>query len=255
MPTMEPKGIQSVEIASQLLDALETARLPLSLTDLGSRAGLSPSKARNYLVSLMRVGLVQQDPASGRYDLGPATLRLGLAALGRIDVLQIAFDEMKRRQTEIGETLFLAVWGNKGPAIVRWLEGERQTTVEVRTGSVLPVTRSATGWAFLAYMPETATAPVVAAERAEEPVPKAKLAARLRAVRKHGLSIIDGDLLPGIAGLCAPILDHEERIRAAVTAIGRRGALDVGYDGPLASSLRALRAAVERQIGVTPPPA
>ena len=246
----EPTGIQSIEIGARLLDCLHQANGPLALSDIAQRADLSPSKARNYLVSLVRTELVQQDPVTGHYDLGAGALRLGLTALGRIEPLEIAYEEMRRLQPSTPCTLFLAVWGNKGPVIVRWLEGRDQITVEVRTGSVLPATRSATGWTFLTYLPTVATAPIVAMERKEVPVSDNDLEARLTTVRSHKMGRIDGDLLPGIAGLSVPIRDHEGRLRTVATAIGRREAIDIRYDGALAAQLRELRQTVERRLGV-----
>jgi hypothetical protein len=55
------------------------------LKDLAAAAGMSAAKAHRYLVSFQRLGLVTQDPRSTRYDLGPAALQLGLAALARLD--------------------------------------------------------------------------------------------------------------------------------------------------------------------------
>ena len=246
---MELKGIQSIEVGYRLLEALEVSRTPMALTDLSGRAGLSPSKARNYLVSLKRVQLVQQDAATGLYALGPAALRLGLVALAQIQPLEIAYAEMKNRQGRIRATQFLSVWGNKGPVIVRWLEGEDQITVEVRTGSVLPATRSATGIAFLAHLPDPVAAPVVAAELETQPRPVREVEADIERVSRHGLARIDGGLLPGIAGLAVPITDHEGRIRAVVTGIGRRGVIDIGYNGDLARELRSIRSATEERIG------
>jgi len=251
-PTIEKTaqtGIQSVEIGARLLGCLQQAAEPLALGEIAKRADMTSSKARNYLVSLLRTELVRQDPVTGRYDLGMAALRLGLTALGRIEPLEIAFEELRRLQPVTPATLFLSVWGNKGPVIVRWLEGREQITVEVRTGSVLPATRSATGWTFLAYLPTSVTEAVVAAERAEVPVSKAKLKTRCDEVKRQGLGRIDGDLLAGIAGLAVPIRDHEGRLRAVGTAIGRRGVIDVSYDGQIADRLCGFRDKVERQIG------
>lgn len=245
----ERTGIQSVEIGARLLDCLQQAPGPLGLSDIAKRADLSPSKARNYLVSLVRAELVQQDAATARYDLGAGALRLGLTALGRIEPLDIAFEEMRRLQPSIPATLFLSVWGNKGPVIVRWLEGREQITVEVRTGSVLPATRSATGWTFLAYLPAAVTDAVVAAERSAVAVSDTDLEGRCWAVQRHGLGRIDGDLLPGIAGLAVPIRDHEGRVRTVVSAIGRRNSIDIRYNGRIADQLRTLKEAVERRIG------
>jgi DNA-binding IclR family transcriptional regulator len=49
------------------------------LRDLAADADMSAAKARCYLVSYQRLGLVVQDAGTTRYDLKPAALNLGLA--------------------------------------------------------------------------------------------------------------------------------------------------------------------------------
>ena len=61
-----------------MLHALETSPRPLTLSEVAKESGIATSNARFYLVSLMRVGAVTQT-AYGRYKLGPAALRIGLA--------------------------------------------------------------------------------------------------------------------------------------------------------------------------------
>ena len=80
-------GIQSIEVGSQLLVALTRASRAMALGDLARAAGMHPSKAHRYLVSLQRVGAVTQDPLTGRYELGPFALRLGLASLNRVEAV------------------------------------------------------------------------------------------------------------------------------------------------------------------------
>jgi DNA-binding IclR family transcriptional regulator len=58
------------------------------LRDLAAAAQMSAAKAHRYLVSFQRLGLVVQDSANTRYELGPATLRLGLATLSRMDAVK-----------------------------------------------------------------------------------------------------------------------------------------------------------------------
>ena len=69
-----------MEAAGGLLLALAAARRPLALKDLAERAGLSPSRAHPQLVSLARLGLVEQRTGSsdgfGR-RFGRGVLRLG----------------------------------------------------------------------------------------------------------------------------------------------------------------------------------
>ena len=96
-------GVQSVEVAARLLDVLAAASGALTLKDLAAKAQMSASKAHRYLVSLARTGLVEQD-ATGRYDLGIRALSVGLAALGRIDAVRIATDELERLSDDAGAT-------------------------------------------------------------------------------------------------------------------------------------------------------
>ena len=86
--TKSQRGIQSVEIGLRVAKVLAESPGALQLKELAARAGLSASKTHRYLVSLARVGLVQQ--VDGRYDLGGMALGFGLAALARIDVVRSA---------------------------------------------------------------------------------------------------------------------------------------------------------------------
>src|SRR3954451_16344397 len=104
----ERAGIQSVEVGFALLDVLSKAEGPLMLRDLAGAAGMSAAKAHRYLVSFQRLQLVVQDPASTRYDLGPAALKLGLASLSRLDAVKLARQRVAVLVEPIGHTLALA---------------------------------------------------------------------------------------------------------------------------------------------------
>ena len=49
--------------------------------------GTVPSEARALLPAdfPFKIDMAQQDPLTGRYELGPFAMQLGLAALGRVD--------------------------------------------------------------------------------------------------------------------------------------------------------------------------
>ena len=74
----ERRGIQSIEVGGQLLNALVKSGTPMMLKDLASEAGMPPAKAHPYLVSFAKLGLIEQNPATARYELGPLALELGL---------------------------------------------------------------------------------------------------------------------------------------------------------------------------------
>src|SRR5260221_7086999 len=64
----------------------------------------------------------------------------------------------------VDEAVLLAVWGTHGPTIVRWVEGSRPVTVNVRVGSTMPLLSSATGQVFGAFAPAALVEPVLARE-------------------------------------------------------------------------------------------
>lgn len=115
-------GIQSIEVGFRLLDVLTREPRAMMLRDLAQRAGMSPAKAHRYLVSFLRLGVVSQDPLSGRYELGGFALQLGLARLARVDGVKLARIALAELRDRLDLTVGIAVWGNQGPTMVHWME-------------------------------------------------------------------------------------------------------------------------------------
>src|SRR5580765_7584119 len=84
------RGIQSIEVGGQLLRALVHSGRPMALKDLAREADMAPAKAHPYMVSFGRLGLIEQDRASGHYLLGPLALQLGLIAMAQASPMQVA---------------------------------------------------------------------------------------------------------------------------------------------------------------------
>lgn len=249
-------GVQSVETAAGILAVMAAADGPQSLKSLAAAAGMAPAKAHRYLVSLVRGGLVEQDPASGHYALGGLALNLGLAALRRLDVVELAAAALADLCEAIDETVLLAIWGNRGPVVIRWREASHPVTVNVRVGSVMPLLRSSTGRVFLAYLPEAATETMLktelaAADESLPDVPRNVAAARSLAadVRTRGLARVRGQMLPGVAALSAPVFQHDGSLQAVLTVLGPAPAFDVAWTGANAVALTAAAQALSARLG------
>lgn len=253
----ERAGIQSVEVGFGLLGALGQARGPLMLRDLAKAAGMSAAKAHRYLVSFQRLQLVVQDAASTRYDLGPAALKLGLAALERLDAVKLARERVARLVEQIGHTLALAVWGNHGPTIVHWEESPQAVTVNLRLGDVMPLLSSATGRCFAAYAPREAIAPLLKEElaraqklgRSDVPASMAGVRALLDEVRERGMARVVDTLLPGIVGFCAPVFDADGHMALGMVALGPTGTFDPAWGGAVEAPLRQAAAQLSSDLG------
>ena len=214
------QGIQSIEVGFRLLRVLSAASRPMMLRDIAKGAGMPSAKAHRYMVSFMRIGIVEQDSVSGRYDLGSYALNLGLSGLGRLDPVRLAGPILENLCEEIHETVALAVWGNMGPTIVRWVESRRPINVNLRTGSVMPLLHSAIGLCFVSFSDSPQVAARVEAElninatttERRGPANRTELDALITEARQHGMSRAVGSVLPGVNAFCAPIFDHEGKI-------------------------------------------
>jgi len=78
----------TVRNASTLLDLLSSGPAHQQLSDLAERSSLSLPTVHRLLRSLVAAGLVEQDPASSRYSLGPELVRLSERYLDRLPLLQ-----------------------------------------------------------------------------------------------------------------------------------------------------------------------
>src|SRR3978361_911608 len=83
------RGVQSVEVGGRLLAVMASAGRALMLRDISGGAKVTPAQAHAYLVSFRKIGLVEQDRASGLYKLGPFALQLGLARLRSLDAFRL----------------------------------------------------------------------------------------------------------------------------------------------------------------------
>ena len=228
------RGIQSIEVGFRILDAIRQAGRPLPLKELAESCQLTVPNVHYYLVSFQKVGLVHQQADTGFYGLGPYALRLGLAALEQFDVFTTARPAMAELAAITGQTIFLGVWGNKGPTIVYRVEGSRsRPLLELRVGSVLPLLSSALGRNFLAHLPLVNTKDLLDQELASlkktdgaNQYTMRDVDAMRNEVLTHHMSRCRDALLPHFTSMSASIFDMLGEMKAAITVMGPVGSLD-----------------------------
>jgi DNA-binding IclR family transcriptional regulator len=243
------RGIQSVEVGGQLLLALAHHGRPMALKDLAREARMPPAKAHPYLVSFGKLGLVEQEPASGRYGLGPLALQLGLISLQQYDPVRLATALIDEVAQATGHTVAIAVWGNRGPTIVRVAEPPSPVHVSMRHGTVMSLTGTASGWLFAAHRPR---AEVLAVLEAERNSPGADFEARLAEVRERGIARAVDLSMPGVSAMAAPVFDGGRAMVLSITAIGATASFDARWEGSVASALRRVAGDLSRRLGWQP---
>lgn len=250
------RGIQSVEIGSDLLVALARHVSPMALKDLAKAAGMSTGKAHPYMVSFLKVGFVTQD-ASGCYELGPLALQLGLTRLQRLDAVKEASPLIEALAAETEQSIAVAVWGNLGPTIVRLEEPIHPLHVNLRTGTVMSMAHTATGRLFASFLPPKVVEKLIAEDIARQSgraggplqMTRTQVEEAIMETRKQGLSRTIGQPIPGINAFCAPVFDSGGHLVLGITAMGPEATFDNDWNGKVAKPLRTCAAEVSRRLG------
>ena len=252
------RGIQSIEVGMRVLHALTEQRRPLPLKDIGRLADMPPAKAHPYLVSFMHVGLVKQNPLTGHYELGPAALQMGLAALQQLDPLTEASQEAAQLAAESDLSIALAVWGQLGPTVVRLDEPRYPLHVNLRVGTVMSLFNTITGRVFAAYLPEKMVRTMLEDEHrrvvggTSPAFDSREVQALLAEIRATGMGRGMSMPQPGVNTLCAPVFDAAGQIALVMTMIGPHGLFNAEIDSPAGQLLREHADNVSRRLGYNP---
>lgn len=217
--------IQSVDRAVRILTALQGARR-MGLGELAAQLELAPSTVHGIVRTLLAHGMIAQERDSGRYRLGPATLRLGNVYLDTLELRARALpwaEDLARRTGMAVRTGVLLAGPASGDVVVVAHEprpdGSRQMT---EVGIVIPAHACALGKVLLAFDDTADTADALGGPAelrsmtGETVTDPAALRAELAEVRRAALATETEEAVLGECGAAAPIADHGGHLAGAV---------------------------------------
>lgn len=253
----EKSGSRTILAGLVLLQAVAQLKEPATLTEIARKMGMSASRTFRYLRSLTQAEFLKQDPSTGRYDIGLASIELGLAATARLDAVRLASDLMRPLTEMTGLVSVLSVWGSNGPTVIKSEQGALETAVRIREGANLSLPITAVGRIFLAYMPASEIKVFlqrdIAAWNSEAAKAKRLAAAEIAKlqdeVRHNGLSRASGIRNPAIAAIAAPVFAQDGRLAMCLALTGLIGSFDASYDGVPANHLKVTAQRLSRMMG------
>jgi DNA-binding IclR family transcriptional regulator len=220
--TVETQVIQSVDRAIRILLALQGARR-LSLSDLATQLGLPNSTVHGILRTLAAHGMVEQEPGSVRYMLGPAVLRLSSVYLDSLELRSrtLKWSEELARRTSLAVRAGVLLLGD---VIIVHHEprpdGSRQMP---EVGFVIPAHASALGKALLAFRADDATQLIqrgpLRRMTGETIVDLNALHDELTRTRETGVATEHDEAVLGESSLAAPIFDTTTQPVGAVGVV------------------------------------
>jgi DNA-binding IclR family transcriptional regulator len=247
----EARVIQSVDRAIRILLALQGERR-LGIAELAARLELAPSTVHGIVKTLAAHNLVVQDAASGRYQLGPAVLRLGNVYLDTLELRSRAVPWSEELARRTGMAVRTGVLAADDVVIIHHEprpDGSRQMP---EIGIVIPAHASALGKAQLAFLPAAAKSMLAAAHRSmtgETLTDADELREQLAAIARTAVAEEKDEAVLGESSLAAPIFGADG------AAVGAIAVVLPTTDWPVGESvLDALREAarnISRELGAT----
>ncbi|MFD4630511.1 IclR family transcriptional regulator [Streptomyces sp. NPDC058284] len=248
------RNIQSLERAAAMLRLLAGGERRLGLSEIASALDLAKGTAHGILRTLQAEGFVEQDSASGRYQLGAELLRLGNSYLDVHELRARALvwtDDLARSS---GESVHLGVLHQQGVLIVHHVFRPDDSRQVLEVGAMQPLHSTALGKVLSAFDPVAHNEAVeVESKRftAHTVTDPDDFESVLDLTRARGYAADVEETWEGIASVAAPI--HDRR-RMPVGAVGVTGAVErVCRDGELRPELiaavRDCARAVSRDLG------
>ncbi len=219
-------GIQSVQRAATLLEAVADSPRPRTAPELAEACGLHRSTAWRILATLEEAGLVDRNPATNRYSIGPAVARL---AAGASDSLpRLARPHLEELSRRTGETVSLALPRRLQLVYVDQVQAPHVMAADW-LGRAVPLHATSTGKALLAFLPpeelHTALSQSLPQFTEQTITGPDELRDELERTRRRGYAVSRGELETGLWGASAPIRDRAGRAIAVVSVWGAEGRL------------------------------
>jgi len=252
-----PGYIQSVERAAAILRLLSGRTRRLGVVELAGELELSKGTVHGLLRTLQRVGFVEQDQESGKYQLGAALLHMGSSYLDGNELRTRALNWSDSLAARTQEAVRIGTLHDSQVLIVHHVFRPDDSLQSLDVGSLLPAHATALGKVLLANHPHVGaelTKRELVAFTTATITDHGRLEREFARVRAQGWGAEIGELSPDRVSIAAPIMDRQG---AAVGAIAIFGPPERLLDartprGDLLGDVREAARAVSRELGAIP---
>lgn len=145
--------ITAIARGLDVLACFRSGNKVLGNQEIAQRCKLPKSTVSRITYTLTRLGYLTHDEESSKYQLGIATLSLGVGLLARLDIRQVARPLM---QALADETQGMVTLGTRDRLSMLYLENCRSQsalTLSMDVGARIPIVSTAMGRAYLAEIP------------------------------------------------------------------------------------------------------
>ena len=228
--TQEPRaqkervGVQSLERAFGLLEAIARARQGIGLAELSKKVGLHNSTTFHLVKTMVALGYIRQD-RDKRYRIGRSLFALAAGSLDEVELVSLAIPVLEDLTEATGESGHFAVRSGDAVVVIAKTSGSGAFQLTNRAGVTRPAHGTALGKVLLAALtpgqldrflqnhglaaltPKTITEPEL-------------LRQEVREVARTGVAYDDGEFNAEVRCVAVPVHDFTGQVVGALGISG-----------------------------------
>ncbi|WP_127597249.1 IclR family transcriptional regulator [Nitratireductor alexandrii] len=253
----EDAPIRAILNAMDALEFIAQSRQGVGVRELARILRLTPATASRVVASLQASDMLDQDPDTARYHLGPRALKIAADHSRSINLHGVAESYLRDLVDATGETIFLGVLDGAEVVVINRIDSPQPLRMAGELGTREPAHCTALGKIMLASKPTHERADLVA-HLALEPgagnrvMTREALEAVLEETAGRGWALDDEEHFEGVRCVAAGIVNSEGRTIAAISVSGPAVRMTDAKIAATVPTLRAMAAAISRRLGYRP---
>lgn len=213
---------------NRALDILESIaeRKGIGIRELAHISGLPPATAHRIVATLVQRGYLDKNDTTHHYTLSPKFLIFGEKVQQQIDIVPIARPFLEDLMAETRENANLCVRDGDNVIYIDHVGSpDHNLQIFTKLGGNAPLYASGVGKVFLShfsdaqfqrYIENAALRPFTA----HTLTTVQQLTGEIRKIREKGYAVDNQEKELGVRCVAAPVLDHNNAIRAAISVSG-----------------------------------
>lgn len=235
-------GVRSIQRAIHVVTTLAEHPYPLGLLELSEYVNLSRATLHRILMTLVRLGWVEQNPRTSKYRLGMGAVGVGLVGLVTNPLIRDSHTYLTRLSAWSGHDAVLSTLIGGKTVQLRRAAGSNTELIDFEAGHPQPAYAMADGKLLLSYLDESEAETLLRSEgmrafTASTITDVTTMLAELGTIRQQGFAVDNFERFEAGRGLAVPVMGEGDLPVAAMLALGR---LDPARDEETIQQMHAL---------------
>lgn len=214
-------AVQAVNNAIDMLEILGESEGELSVSEIGSKLGLTRSNVSKLLATLEDFGYVEHNRYTGNYRIGVKTFQIAQAYINKLSLTEISMQFLSEIRDKTGESAYISVLRESKVVYLNLVETNKSVRVLPRIGNVGPAYATATGKAQIAFMDKKEYEKIFSGDLkkvTEKTISSSALLSKeIEKIKKVGYAIDDEEYEIGVRCVGAPVFNFMGKVIAGIS--------------------------------------